>query len=350
MPTSQVFVRKRPAEMTWLSMSWCGATRLIIGSFAISATSPGVIVRSVADWREPTLMYSPSTSTTFAPSRSMLAAIWRRGSVADGRHGDQRGHADDDAQRRQQRAEPVRPQRAERDPPVLPGRGHPAPTASRPPTCSSETIDAVGQSHDARCPLGDLVRVGDHRERRACAVDALEQSEHLLLAGGVEVAGRLVEQEHAGLHDERAGDGDALLLAARELRREMAGAIGEADLAEPGEHAAATLSRRHSGVHERQLDVAIGTRARQQVVGLEHEADALAANVRATRLVERRHLLAHELVGAGRRTVEAAEDGEQRRLARAGRAHDRDELALADHRGSRIARPGRRPRPSRRPC
>ena len=75
MPTSHVFVRNRPAEMTWLSMSWCGATRLIIGSFAISATSPGVIVRSVADWREPTLMYSPSTSTTFAPSRSMLAAI-----------------------------------------------------------------------------------------------------------------------------------------------------------------------------------------------------------------------------------------------------------------------------------
>ena len=71
-----------------------------------------------------------------------------------------------------------------------------------------------------------------------CAVDALEQREHLLLAGGVEVAGRLVEQEHAGLDDERASDRDALLLAARELGREVTGAIGEADLAEAGEHAA----------------------------------------------------------------------------------------------------------------
>ena len=76
MPTSQVFVWNRPADTTWLSMSWWGATMLIIGSFATSATSPGVIMRSVADWREPTLMNSPSTSTTFAPSRWMLAAIW----------------------------------------------------------------------------------------------------------------------------------------------------------------------------------------------------------------------------------------------------------------------------------
>ena len=67
--------------------------------------------------------------------------------------------------------------------------------------------------------------------------------EHLLLARGVEVAGRLVQQEHARADDERAGDRDALLLAARELGREVACAIGEADLAEAGEHAAAALPR-----------------------------------------------------------------------------------------------------------
>ena len=62
-----------------------------------------------------------------------------------------------------------------------------------------------------------------------CAVDALEQREHLLLARRVEVAGRLVEQQHARPHDERAGDRDALLLAAGELRRQVVGAVGEAD-------------------------------------------------------------------------------------------------------------------------
>ena len=47
----------------------------------------------------------------------------------------------------------------------------------------------------------------------------------------VEVAGRLVGEDHARLDGERAGDRDALLLAARELRRQVVGALGEADLA-----------------------------------------------------------------------------------------------------------------------
>ena len=36
---------------------------------------------------------------------------------------------------------------------------------------------------------------------------------------GVEIGQRLVEQQHRGLDNERAGDGDALELAARELMR-----------------------------------------------------------------------------------------------------------------------------------
>src|SRR4029077_7491734 len=138
------------------------------------------------------------------------------------------------------------------------------------------------------------------------------------------------QQQHAGPHDERASHRDALLLAAGELGREVICAVGEAHLAKAGEHAAAALLGRHSGVHERQLDVAVGSRPGQQVVGLKPEADALAAYVRAARLVERRHLLAHELVRARGRAVETAEDGEQRGLPRSGGAHDRDELALAD--------------------
>ena len=41
--------------------------------------------------------------------------------------------------------------------------------------------------------------------------------QHLLDHLGIERRGRLVEQHHLRLHAERAGDGDALLLAAREL-------------------------------------------------------------------------------------------------------------------------------------
>ena len=49
---------------------------------------------------------------------------------------------------------------------------------------------------------------------------------------GVEVPGRLVGEDHPRLDGEGAGDRDALLLAAGEMRRQMVGAIGEADLGE----------------------------------------------------------------------------------------------------------------------
>ena len=155
----------------------------------------------------------------------------------------------------------------------------------------------------------------DHRERGSLAIDALEQRQHLLLAGGVQVARRLVEQQHARPHGKRSSDRDALLLAAGELRREVAGPIGETHLREPFEHAAAPLACRHARIDEWQLDIAVGARTGQQVVGLEHEADAAAAYVGAVRLVERGHLLADQLVRALAGAIEAAEDREQRRLA-----------------------------------
>ena len=45
----------------------------------------------------------------------------------------------------------------------------------------------------------------------------------------VEVAGRLVGQDECGLGDERTGDGDALLLAARELGRLMVDPVAQTE-------------------------------------------------------------------------------------------------------------------------
>ena len=48
-------------------------------------------------------------------------------------------------------------------------------------------------------------------------------------ASGVEVAGRLVGEDDRGIADDRARDGDPLLLTARELGREVPRAVGEPD-------------------------------------------------------------------------------------------------------------------------
>ena len=56
----------------------------------------------------------------------------------------------------------------------------------------------------------------------------------------VERRGRLVEEHHLRVHGQRAGDGDALLLAAGELGRVLVGLVGDAD---PVEQLAGRASR-----------------------------------------------------------------------------------------------------------
>ena len=77
---------------------------------------------------------------------------------------------------------------------------------------------AVGEEHD-RVGVGRRDRVvGDHHDGLAEPVDRLAQQREDVPAGArVERAGRLVGEDHLGPRDQRAGDGDALLLAAREL-------------------------------------------------------------------------------------------------------------------------------------
>ena len=70
-------------------------------------------------------------------------------------------------------------------------------------------------------PRGDAAReahlVGDQHHRHALARHLLQHLQHLADQLGIERRGDLVEQHQLRLHGERAGDRDALLLAAREL-------------------------------------------------------------------------------------------------------------------------------------
>ncbi len=70
-------------------------------------------------------------------------------------------------------------------------------------------------------PVGDLAGeahlVGDDHHRHALRGEVLHDAEHVADELGVEGAGRLVEQHHLGVHRQRPGDGDPLLLAAGEL-------------------------------------------------------------------------------------------------------------------------------------
>ena len=167
------------------------------------------------------------------------------------------------------------------------------------------------------------------------------KTRHDLLGGlRVEVAGRLVGEDELGLVDERARDRHALLLSAGELARLVVLPARQAHDGEAPPRLLLALPRRVTAVRvdQRQLDVLERRRAREQVEGLEDEADLPVADLRPLVAVELRDVHAVEKVAARGRPVEAADDVHERALAGARRAHDGHELARRDRERDAVER------------
>ena len=94
---------------------------------------------------------------------------------------------------------------------------------------------AIDQRHDPVAAARQLGIVGNQQKGRSgFAMQAEQQIDDLLARGAVEIAGRLVRQQQFRAGDEGARDGDALLLAARKLRRVMQHARRKTHGVEPG--------------------------------------------------------------------------------------------------------------------
>ena len=161
-------------------------------------------------------------------------------------------------------------------------------------------------------------------------VEELQDRQDLVGRGAVEVAGRLVAQQQLGVGHDRARDRDALLLPARHLARIVLHAVGEIDHLERGLDVLAPLLAVEPGQQQRQLDVLRRGQHRHQIVELEDEADIGGAKARELALRQPVDALPGDMDLAARRPVDAAEQIEQRRLARARRPHHGDEVAARD--------------------
>jgi hypothetical protein len=154
-----------------------------------------------------------------------------------------------------------------------------------------------------------------------------QERDDVALVAHVEVGERLVEQQQLGLAHERLGDGDALLLATRQLRHAALGqlasthgvehvvhprALGAAQRSQPP--AGATQPQRHQVPRPHGLADGGG-------VVLRHVPDAVVAA--AGRLAE-------HLDAAGRWIVQAEDHLQQRGLARTVRPEHGDHRAGLD--------------------
>ena len=177
--------------------------------------------------------------------------------------------------------------------------------------------------------------VRHHHDRLAVlAVERLQQIEDLVAGLAIEVAGRLVAEQQRRVGDDGAGDADALLLAARELARIVVHALGEAD--DRQRHLRRACAGRPSTAWSGAAAArrcaprsapAAGCRAGRR------SRCAAPATPTACRPTACRCDRPPTVIEPSRRRVEAAHQVEQRRLAGARRAHQRQEVARRECRG-----------------
>ena len=196
-----------------------------------------------------------------------------------------------------------------------------------------EDGDAVGERHRLFLVVGDVD--GGRAERALQLVQAEPGLEAQL---GVEVGERLVEQEQLRLADDRPGQRHALLLAAGELAGRAREQVADVDLGGGGGDRALDLARRRADHLQRKADVLRHRHVRIERVALEHHRHvALARLLRGDVGAVHRHR-------AGAHRLQAGEDAQRRRLARARGAEQDEELARPDlevdavqHRGRAVA-------------
>jgi len=174
-------------------------------------------------------------------------------------------------------------------------------------------------------------RIVGHQHQRDFLLDQLFEQIHHLLAGSlIEIAGRLVGQQHRRMHAGGAGNRDALALPAGKLVGAMIGAICQAVILQQLRDACLAFGGSNARQHQRQLDVHRGRQARHQMERLEHEADLLAAHSGLLHVAQRGDVATIQPVGARTRPVQQAYQIKQCRFAGAGRPHDRDIIARRD--------------------
>ena len=92
-------------------------------------------------------------------------------------------------------------------------------------------------------------------DRQPLLVERIEKRGDLQGILEIEIAGRFVGEEYLGFFDDCPGDGDALLLAPREIRRVVGHPVRESEALQNGRCAPSPFAGRRAVEQEGHLDV-----------------------------------------------------------------------------------------------
>ena len=199
------------------------------------------------------------------------------------------------------------------------------------------TVDDPALAIERPHPVGDADHplqpvLGEHDRQTEVVVEPVQRGDHVLGAPRIELAGRLVEDQHPRLQRQSGGDRDPLPLAAGEGAEIATAQRGDA---EQVEHLLDPLAHRHRRdaelLHPEGQLVLDDRRDELRLRLLEDEPDLGAQDPRAVAArveTAHRHTAAEAAAGEVRhQPVQAAQHG---RLAAAGRPGQHDEVALLD--------------------
>src|SRR3990172_1152694 len=158
--------------------------------------------------------------------------------------------------------------------------------------------------------------VGDHDDRRAqLSAGALQQLQDSTPRAGIQVAGRLVGEHNLGLVDECPGDGNPLLLPARELVWFVLSAVGQTNQAKQLLQAFTIATNGRSIDQHWQSDILGGGQGGDQVVKLEDKTNLQTPNAGQFVVTEPGERLARQNHFAGGRCIQTAHQVQQGRFS-----------------------------------
>ena len=189
---------------------------------------------------------------------------------------------------------------------------------------------SVLQADDALGILLGKFRVMRHHDDEPVFGDLLQQFHDLHRGLGVQRPRRFIRQQDIRVVHQGAGNGDALHLAAGHLVRFLLKLIPEADFAQRLLRPAAALGMRNARDCQRQLHIRQNRLVGDQVIGLKDKADGVVAIGVPVGVRELSGGASVDDQVSRAEAVQAADDVQQRGLAAAGVAQDRDKLALAE--------------------